>query len=358
MEYVTTSDGVRIAYLTLGNGPPLVFASNIFGDANFYRMAWPHVREVTDELVALGWRVIRYDHRGMGASDRNVADLSLEARVRDLTALVAQLGLNRFALAGIDLGAATAVAYTVGNPASVSALALLSPWTSGARMFALPDLRLAASATAKDDREWKVFSQMLASVVTAFADRELGQQCADIIRHSTSPAGLAAYFQASKQIDLTALLPRVTVPTLVIHEREFPFGSFELCQEVAASIRNAKFVVVDDTSIAGRRHDEHITAIDRFFRAGWADAIAPRLRANSPVTRLVPPSRLTPRETQVLRLVAAGSTNKEIAAELAVAVSTIERHVANLYAKIGARGRADAIGYALRQRLDVGPVQS
>jgi len=55
---------------------------------------------------------------------------------------------------------------------------------------------------------------------------------------------------------------------------------------------------------------------------------------------------------QVLRQVAAGSTNKEIASELAVAVSTVERHLVNLYGKIGARGRADAIAYALRHRLD------
>jgi pimeloyl-ACP methyl ester carboxylesterase/DNA-binding CsgD family transcriptional regulator len=329
-----------------------------FGDANFYRAAWPHVKEVTDQLAALGWRVIRFDHRGMGASDRDVSDLSLEARARDLAAVVAQFGLDRFALAGIDAGAATAVAYAIENPASVSALVLVSPWISGARWFALPDLRIAHAATAKDDREWKVFCQMLGNVATAFADPELGQQCADIIVQSTSPAGLSAWKQASMQIDLTSLLPRISIPTLVIHERAFPFGSFELCREVAASIPNARFVVVDDTSIAGRRHDGHVTAIDRFFRAGRTDAIAPRVRANSPVTRLVPVSKLTSREAQVLRLVAAGATNKEIAAELAVAVSTIERHLVNLYAKIGARGRADAIGYALRQRFDLGPVQS
>ena len=57
---------------------------------------------------------------------------------------------------------------------------------------------------------------------------------------------------------------------------------------------------------------------------------------------------LTKRELQVLRLLAAGSTNKEIASALGVALSTLERHVANLYTKIDARGRADAIAYALR----------
>jgi DNA-binding NarL/FixJ family response regulator len=63
------------------------------------------------------------------------------------------------------------------------------------------------------------------------------------------------------------------------------------------------------------------------------------------------PKRLTAREVQVLRQVAAGSTNKEIANKLGVAESTVERHLANLYTKIGARGRADAIVYALRHHL-------
>ncbi len=123
---------MRIAYISLGDGFPLVFASNIFGEANGYRIGWPQTREITDRLVGLGWRVVRYDVRGMGLSERDVLDLSLEGRVRDLTAVVGHLGLDRFALGGLDVGAATAVAYAVQHPASVSHLILLSPWASGA----------------------------------------------------------------------------------------------------------------------------------------------------------------------------------------------------------------------------------
>jgi pimeloyl-ACP methyl ester carboxylesterase len=136
IHFATTSDGVRIAYISIGKGFPLVFASNIFGEATRYSgafPAFPHVTEVTDRLAHLGWRVIRYDHRGMGASDRGVADLSLEGRVRDLAAVVDALSLERFALGGVDVGAATAIAYAVDHHAAVSRLVLLSPWASGAR---------------------------------------------------------------------------------------------------------------------------------------------------------------------------------------------------------------------------------
>lgn len=74
-------------------------------------------------------------------------------------------------------------------------------------------------------------------------------------------------------------------------------------------------------------------------------------RERPPAARDRLPDALTPREAEVLRLVAAGRTNKEIAAELVVSVHTIERHLANAYRKISVRNRADATAYVLRSRL-------
>jgi non-specific serine/threonine protein kinase len=59
------------------------------------------------------------------------------------------------------------------------------------------------------------------------------------------------------------------------------------------------------------------------------------------------PGGLTMREAEVLRMVAAGNTNKEIANALVLSVATVERHLANIYTKIGARGRADATAFAI-----------
>ena len=347
MRYATTNDGVRIAYISVGDGLPLVFASNIFGDASRYDGGHPHVREVTDRLVHLGWRVIRYDHRGMGASDRNVADLGLAARVRDLKAVVGALNLDRFALGGLDVGAATAVAYAVAPPATVLRMVLLSPWTSGARHLQLPALRAAFSAEATGDHERRLFANILESVASGFKDPEYVRRATAVFLRATSPEALSAFNAASARIDLTDLLPRVTAPTLVTHEAPFPFGSFELCQEVAAAIPRAEFLVVNENSIAGREHNENVAAIDRFLRAGTTSSVSATTTATD-----APPyaDALTPREIEVLQQVASGATNKEIAAHLGVAVSTVERHLVNLYTKIGARGRADAVAYALRSR--------
>jgi DNA-binding NarL/FixJ family response regulator len=63
------------------------------------------------------------------------------------------------------------------------------------------------------------------------------------------------------------------------------------------------------------------------------------------------PAGLTSRETEVLRFIARGKSNKEIASDLVLSRRTVERHITNLYAKIGARGKADATAYALRHNV-------
>ena len=350
MQYATTSDGVRIAYMSLGEGPPVVFASNIFGDLSSYLGGWPATKEGTDRAVNSGWRVILYDVRGMGYSDRNVDDVELAGRVLDVEAVVVALNLDRFALAGVDIGAATAVAYAVGNQTKISRLVLLSPWSSGAKYLALPALRAAYAAEDVSSSDPRLFANVLGSVATSFRDAELVRMRTEGHLKATSPEALVAYNRANGRIDITHLLPQVTVPTLVIHEPAFPFGSFELCQEVAAGIPGAEFLIVSDHSIAGRVHDETVAGIDRFLR-GKTTTEPPLHATKASGGNVSPPNGLTAREVQILRKVAEGSTNKEIAGEFRLAVSTVERHLVNLYNKIGARGRADAIVFALRHRL-------
>ena len=193
MQYATTSDGVRIAYMSLGDGPPVVFASNIFGDLSAYLGGWPATKEGTDRAVNQGWRVILYDVRGMGFSDRNVADVELAGRVLDVEAVVAALNLDRFALAGVDIGAATAVAYAVGNLAKISRLVLLSPWSSGAKYLAIPALRAAYAAEDVSSRDPQLFANLLGSVATSFQDPELVRLRTEGHLKSTSPEGLVAY---------------------------------------------------------------------------------------------------------------------------------------------------------------------
>jgi pimeloyl-ACP methyl ester carboxylesterase len=106
----------------------------------------------------------------MGASDRDVDDVGLEARVRDLSAVVEHLGLGHFALGAVDIGAVTAIAYVVEQPAVVSRLVLVSPWASGDRYLQLPALRAAYSAQANGEREWRLFANILKGIEAPLQD--------------------------------------------------------------------------------------------------------------------------------------------------------------------------------------------
>jgi pimeloyl-ACP methyl ester carboxylesterase len=168
-RFATTTDGINIAYLQLGEGDPVVFSSNFGGDAHNYRVAGSEQRGLTDRLAALGWAVVRHDTRGMGASDRDVRDWQLEARVRDLEAIVAALGISRFALAGIDQGTPAAIAYAAKHLAAVSHLILMCPWAHGESRYALPALRIAMSSAANVGSAWEILTNVVGNVVSTRA---------------------------------------------------------------------------------------------------------------------------------------------------------------------------------------------
>lgn len=345
VQYVKTSDNVSIAFLTVGEGRPLVFASNIFGAAHDYRqLAWHSSRGWADGLAARGWKAVLYDVRGMGSSDRPPVDWSLDGRVKDLEAVVDHLRLERFPLVGVDIGAATAIAYAARHSGRVSNLALGSPWVSGAAMFDLPDLKVAARAMTDGEREWNVFTTVLANVATGFEDSERSSELAASMRAATSANGLAEYYRTTAEIDLTRLLPEISAPTLVLHFPVFPFGSLELCERVAKGVARAQLAIVHDKTLAGTEHHGTVEALDSFLRGERPASAQPgaRMRSAQP---------LTARETEVLARLAAGLTNKEIAKTLDISVPTVERHLANLYPKIGARRRVDATRYALRRGI-------
>lgn len=345
IQYVKARDGARIAFIELGSGEPLVFASNIFGDVHSYRGGIPHLRLVSDRLANGGWRVVRYDLRGMGASDRDVGDLGLAARASDIEAIVGRLGFDRFALCGADMASATAIAFAAAHPERVSRLILLCPWASGKNMFALPDFKVIRGMSPAAQREWEVFTNALADVVTGFNDPVLRKATAEVMRTGATPQGLAAYYAASEGIDVTPLLGAVRAPTLVIHDTAFPFSSFELCRDVAAGIGQAELISLNGSFIAGNDQSAYLDAVQRFLRGDTAT----RSPTHSPP--VIGSAPLTPREITVLRLIAGGYTNQKIADELAISERTVARHITNLYIKIDVTSKAGATAYALKYKL-------
>jgi DNA-binding NarL/FixJ family response regulator len=144
------------------------------------------------------------------------------------------------------------------------------------------------------------------------------------------------------QFDVTDLLPQVRAPALVLYRRGIACFPPETATELASRLPDARLTVLDGDSTAPYLGDTEpiADAIDDFLRD-----------TAQPVPMHLYPDGLTTREIQVLRLIAGGRTNDEIAAALVLSVRTVEQHIRNIYRKIHARGRADATAYTLTRGL-------
>ena len=149
IRFCTAPDGVRIAFATAGEGPPLVRVNNWFThlELDWVNPVWQH----WSEFLADRQTLVRYDPRGSGLSDRDPADISLDALVSDLNAVVDALGLSRFPLIGLCQGGAIAIAYAARHPERVSRLVLYDSYLHGAFV----------DAGEKLARQAKAFAQMI-----------------------------------------------------------------------------------------------------------------------------------------------------------------------------------------------------
>src|SRR6266540_3199896 len=204
IQYARTSDGVNIAYAVFGDGPPVVFASNIWGDLHLIQSKLPQLRETVDELMAHGRRIIAYDGRGMGSSDRSATDFSPEARLRDLEAVLDRLCPEGLALYGRDHGSTTAVAYAVKYPQKVSHLILNEAYASGADFYGtVPVIRAVKAMHGMADDQWELFTLTLGSLITGFTDVEYARKSAETFRSGMSAEAFFSLLDASERIDIS-----------------------------------------------------------------------------------------------------------------------------------------------------------
>ncbi len=369
IQFCRTTDGVALAYAIVGQGYPLV---RVVGGLTHLEYEWqsPIWRE-TIEGLARDFELIRYDGRGMGLSDRRVMTHGVGEWTLDLEAVIEATGREHVALLGISQGGSAAVSYAVRHPERVSHLVLYGAF---GRSF-IPiereeNRRLVESMVTMIKWGWgrneaaadPAFRQVFTSMYVPGATAEQMRWYDDLQYHSTSSENAAALLEAIARVDITDLLSAVAAPTLVLHRRGDRVTPFEWGRRLAAAIPDARFVPLEGDNhlfLAGEPElAAFFDAIRDFVRGPCAGDTPARERSPvaTPAAARGPlagsEALLTDRELEVLRLLASGKTNKEIAADLVLSVHTIERHVVNIYAKIGARGRADATAYALTHSLD------
>ena len=346
ISFCTTADDIRIAYATLGDGPPLLYVT---GWPEHLELEWqkPVVRRFLEDL-GRGFTLIRYDMRGSGLSDGNVSDFSLGSLIKDLEAVVDHLALERFPLLSLgDLGGALAIMYATSHPERASHLILNSPFARGCEIAPAEDRAAMIEYVARYGFPTAEFVDAPEGNVDALRDiREIGD--------AGAPRDVQVeLMRMVYSVDVSALLGGVSVPALVLHARGDTFVPLALGRDVAARIPGAEFFPFEGVGNGPVAHQRVIVREIRRFLSGTLRAsVQPGSEEFGPGSR---PDGLTAREIEVLGLVASGFSSREISGALVLSVRTVERHITNIYSKTGARTRAQATAYALARRVMATP---
>src|SRR5659263_13844 len=352
VSFATSADGTRIAWSRHGTGPPLVRVGTWLThlDHDWASPVWRHW------LEGLGrqFTVVRYDDRGSGLSDRAPTEYSLSAWVADLAAVVEAARLRSFTLLGMSQGGAVAVEYARAHPERVTSLVVWGAYGQGA---------LARGATSEEAEErdvrsrmikvgWgradPVFRRVFTSTFIPGASEAQMRWFDELQRKSMSPEAALASSHARALLDVTSSAREVSARTLVLHadgDRAVPFEQGRL---LAGLIPGARFVPLHSQN--------HILLGDE---PAWPEFLDEVMTFVGGARSRGPGAGLTAREVEVLRLVAHGCSNDEIGTHLSVSTRTVERHLSNIYARLGLTGKSARAAAAARlSELERGPVRA
>jgi len=244
VRYAQTVDDVSIAYWTYGDGPVLVETPLI--PFSHIEMEWenPHIRRWYERL-GQSTTVVRYDGRGTGLAQRGVADVSLEAHVRDLEAVVDQLGPEPIALMGVFHSGPPVITYVARNPGRVSHLVLWCAYVSGAEYWKAAQ---AEGLRALRHTDYRLFLRTAAHELIGWGEDGQSDLFADIMELAVEPDEADTLLAATRDFDATESLERVDAPTLVIHRRDLKWLDIGLSRSIASNIEGARLAVIPGRS--------------------------------------------------------------------------------------------------------------
>lgn len=249
IHFCVTKDGVQLAYSRIGKGFPIVKTGNWLTHLE-YDLESPIWRHLYREL-AQNHTLLRYDARGNGLSDREVADVCFDKFVDDLETVVDAAGVERFALLGISQGCAASIAYAVRHPERVSQLVLHGGYAVGWKKRARTEAEKEAGAAMLTlmrvgwGQEDPAFRQLFTSQFIPGGTKEQADWFNELQRISASPADAVRNLVANGEVDITSLLAEVKTPTLVTHSRHETRVPFESGRRTAAGIPGARFVPLE-----------------------------------------------------------------------------------------------------------------
>jgi pimeloyl-ACP methyl ester carboxylesterase/DNA-binding CsgD family transcriptional regulator len=331
LHYVTTEDGYRIAYTVSGAGDPFLLTpclvqGDILRDSDVLRGF--------ASALTQRFRLIRYDARGTGNSTRGLPeDLAIEDTTRDTITVVEHLGLENFILYGDVFSSYTTLHVAARLNRKIRAVVLVNPVPFHGKPLMAEWMEMYTSA-------WEMFTN---TFVATFGSP--GKSAAEL-RESVDQTDFMRLAMSARGRFLADVVNDSVPPTLVLESRNRmdPLAA-QAARDIVAGIPMSELVLFD-----GHKGNDILSAPD-----GGPPPVLPaideflkRLQAGPDTTKVREQTvRLSPRQTEVLRLIMDGKTTREIADCLVLSDRTVERHIGELYARIGARNRSEATAYGL-----------
>jgi pimeloyl-ACP methyl ester carboxylesterase/DNA-binding winged helix-turn-helix (wHTH) protein len=252
LGFTMSDDGTRVAYATSGAGSPVVYVLSIGTHLENGQSSPFYDNEGLLALSSRNHFFVRYDGRGFGLSDRDVADFSLEARVSDLAAVVDAVGLERFAILAASGGGPQAIAYTARHPGRVTRLVLAGTvasyhWMQGEERDSYAQMLDLFEFAWQRPEVANLFADTLLAPDGGVLDRRF---LGEMIRRAGNGRAYARFLRGGLEIDVRHDAQRISVPTLVIHGRDDIAVPLEAGRELAALIPGARFEVVEGGHMA------------------------------------------------------------------------------------------------------------
>ena len=243
IQYARTEDGVNIAYWTLGEGEPLVLATRFLSSLE---AEWdvPEWCDLFEALVSFR-RVIRFDPRGVGLSalpEPTAEDFNPERLALDIEAVIDRVSATPVALLGDLHGGYGAIQYAATHPDRVTHLVLWEAFARGKDFYNIPRVGTIAAIRHVDEGIWL---ETLMRLVAGLADPNAARALTRLMQASVSEGVWELITNAAEAVDVTASLPGVQAPTLILRRRESHFGSAKLARDLAAGIPDARMMALE-----------------------------------------------------------------------------------------------------------------
>ncbi|MEK7247437.1 MAG: adenylate/guanylate cyclase domain-containing protein, partial [Chloroflexota bacterium] len=242
IRFCTSADGAEIGYVKMGEGPVFVSVTPWSGD---FEAAWdyPGGREFITMLAQRG-TYITFDRRGTGLSQRDVSDWSFEAHLADLTAVIEREGLGTFDLWGGYEASAVAVMYAVSHPEKVNHLVLLGPYARGRDIRSPESVKSMADLARSGRGGWSIARRAIVGHNLPSGPPDAMEWLQRWLR-TAAPETFAEFVHSELELDITDLLPKIAVPTLILHRRGVKSVPLAAVRSAAARVKGARLVLLD-----------------------------------------------------------------------------------------------------------------